>query len=587
MGVRGYDVRQQMGDFDLTILPNNNRIKFNVGFSPERYSGPGYSNYHFNGNEFIYLSQMQSSANDFRLGADWRLGPVDFSLLQGFRRFKDNTFVDSNTLNTGINPGFPAAGNLAAVPNANFTRFDRVLGVSGNVNYTRFSMHTFLAKKLDLTARLIYSSSTSNGNLSEEFAGNNLNPRTAGYPSAPNVLNFGAQYFGINVKRPQTLADFGVTYLATNKLRISNTFRFEQFRINSGDLLTAVFNVTKGSTVTNFNYNNNGFGFGSYLVTRYKKYQDTIEGDYQFNDRYSFFFGYRYGTRRIGVLERNAYNLNSPLPGLIDATQPATAILDEEEENHTNAFFGGFKLRPEKNWTLYFDAERGTADNIFTRVGNYDYTNLRARSRYAPNRNLVLNFAFVLKNNANPGEIDGVSLQDFSVTTKLRTFDASIDWTPNRKVSFSTGYNYNWVNSDTDIYYTYGIPPATIPANSSLLGHSLYFMRNNFFYFNTTVQFNPRVMLYAAYRINQDNGQGSRVSTNLGTLTNGIFVNSYPMSFQSPEARLVLKLNRRLDLNLGYQYYNYRESLLASPYPQNYHAHLPYVSLRLYFGRPE
>jgi hypothetical protein len=51
-------------------------------------------------------------------------------------------------------------------------------------------------------------------------------------------------------------------------------------------------------------------------------------------------------------------------------------------------------------------------------------------------------------------------------------------------------------------------------------------------------------------------------------------------------------LNRHLDWNLGYQYYGYNESdflktFPGSPRAQNYHAHLPYMSLRVYFGRKE
>ena len=34
-------------------------------------------------------------------------------------------------------------------------------------------------------------------------------------------------------------------------------------------------------------------------ITKYRKYQNTLEGDYQFNARYSIHFGYRYGSRRI------------------------------------------------------------------------------------------------------------------------------------------------------------------------------------------------------------------------------------------------------------------------------------------------
>ncbi|HLM55557.1 MAG TPA: hypothetical protein VK422_05470, partial [Pyrinomonadaceae bacterium] len=86
-----------------------------------------------------------------------------------------------------------------------------------------------------------------------------------------------------------------------------------------------------------------------------------------------------------------------------------------------------------------------------------------------------------------------------------------------------------------------------------------------------------------------DTGQGDRLTNP----ANNLLVTSFPMSFQSPEARVAIRVNRRIDWNIGYQYYNYNESRLAalnvpnfivSPRPQNYHAHLPYTSLRFYFG---
>ncbi|MEO8436446.1 MAG: hypothetical protein ABI596_16225, partial [Pyrinomonadaceae bacterium] len=248
------------------------------------------------------------------------------------------------------------------------------------------------------------------------------------------------------------------------------------------------------------------------------------------------------------------------------------------EQNHTHAFFGGFKARPEKNWTIYFDAERGTADNVFSRIGNYDYTNIRAKSRYSPTKQFSFNVAVIIKNNSNPSEIAGVSLQDFGVDVKSRIFTTSIDWAPTSKVSLSTGYNYNWINSDAVVDYFFN-------SIRHPLGHSLYFMRNNFFFADLTAQLVPRVSLFASYRINKDDGQGSRLADPIGAP--GTLISSYPMSFQSPEARVAIKLNKRLDWNIGYQYYNYNESALVGPRPQNYHAHLPYTSLRIYFGRRE
>jgi hypothetical protein len=191
---------------------------------------------------------------------------------------------------------------------------------------------------------------------------------------------------------------------------------------------------------------------------------------------------------------------------------------------------------------------------------------------------LSFNVAVITKNNSNPSEIAGVSLNDFGVDIRSRLFTAAVDWAPTSRLSFSTGYNYNWVNSDAVVDYFFN-------SVRHPLGHSLFFVRNNFFFFDTVAQLHPRVSLFASYRINKDNGQGNRITDPTGTP--GFLVSSYPMSYQSPEARLAVKLNRRLDWNVGYQYYNYNESSIVGPRPQNYHAHLPYTSLRLYFGRRE
>jgi hypothetical protein len=187
-----------------------------------------------------------------------------------------------------------------------------------------------------------------------------------------------------------------------------------------------------------------------------------------------------------------------------------------------------------------------------------------------------------------------VSLEDFGVEVKSRLFNTSVDWTVNSKLSFNGGYTYNHQDSDAVVDYAF----APITTNGGIRGHSLYFIRNHFFFLDTLVQPTRRVSFYGAYRINKDTGQGDRLATPCVapcTLpATGTLITSYPMSFQSPEARVAIRINRNIDWNLGYQYYNYNESdrvRIESPFttvrPQNYHAHLPYMSLRIYFGRGE
>src|SRR5262249_15062626 len=220
-GLHGYNTRTQLGDFDLTILPKNERIRFNVGYSPERYSGPFFSTYHVGGNEFQILTNGRSRVNDFRIGADGKLGPIDWTFLQGFRRFRDDTFVN-------ITPRFINANPAAA----RLTTYSRNEPTRGSTDYTSASIHTLVAKKLDVTGRIVHSSARSNSVFLENFTGTNWNTRIPGTLAPPNVLALGLYNIPSNVKRPNTLADIGVTILATSKVRISNTFRMVKFTID-------------------------------------------------------------------------------------------------------------------------------------------------------------------------------------------------------------------------------------------------------------------------------------------------------------------------------------------------------------------
>jgi len=568
VGLNRFNTKTTMGDFDLTLLPKNETIKFYIGYSPERYDGPATHMYHSGGNEFFLPVDLRSRSNDFRLGADAKLGPVDFSFMQGFRRFRDDSTV---------------VGGLGLNQNANtaqITSFTRNDPVRGSVDYTRFSVHTLVAQKLDLTGRILYSNSESDSNFVENITGRNWNPRVTGWPptppnATPNTLNLGLYDITSNTQRPSWLFDFGATFLATKHFRLSNTFRVEDYEITGDGLFSDFFritrNITGGTRTDSVGFND----LPATETTKYRKYQDTIEGDYDFNNRYSIHFGYRYGKRELELLF-SGFNFGSN--GSFNP--PATPTTSEEfEENQTNAFFGGFKARPYKNWTMYFDAEHGTADNVFTRIGNYNYTNIRFKNRYSPSKRLNFNLFVITRDNANPSEIAGTSIEDFGVKYKSRVFNSSVDWLVTPKFSLNAGYNYNWVNSNAVIDFTYlGV--------SGIRGNALYYLRLNYFYVESTARLSDRITLYSAYRISDDNGQGNRVSDPVVTGARTL-VSSYPMTFQSPEARLAVKLHRRLDWNVGYQYYNYNESSVVGPRPQNYHAHLPYTSLRIYFGRIE
>src|SRR5205085_1467319 len=103
----------------------------------------------------------------------------------------------------------------------------------------------------------------------------------------------------------------GLTYLATDKLRISNTFRVEKFDISGASLFGDFFSLTRGTRTDTIGFNDRDVS----TLTRYRKIQNTIEGDYQFSPRYSIHLGYRHAARRIEeAISGFALNANQPTP---------------------------------------------------------------------------------------------------------------------------------------------------------------------------------------------------------------------------------------------------------------------------------
>src|SRR5574341_1267995 len=319
LGQHTYNTRMQFGDYDLTLLPENRKHKFYFGYSRDTIRGPGLTTYDFSRDEFAINTNQQTRANNFRAGIDGKLGPIFISFLQGARYFKEDTTYSVPFTNQGNNP-------------TNTSRIDtltRELPTSGHHFFTRFSAHTSVAKKLDITARYIYTGSTTNFSFFEQLSGR------AGSPAPFNIINQETFTTSGRVKRPYGIGEVGVTYLATRKLRLSNTFRVDQVHISGGDVLSDFLvqstpvGVPLPPTTTLSLFQRS---------TKYRRFTNTIEGDYQFNRNYSVHAGYRFTDRRVEL-----FSLTAP--------EPAE---NEIFDNKTNSVIFGLKARPGPAWTIYF-----------------------------------------------------------------------------------------------------------------------------------------------------------------------------------------------------------------------------------------
>ena len=546
--------KHNFGDFDLYLLPTNRRIRFNLGYSGDRERGPGTTTVSTQGDQYLLNSTFRTRADEVRAGVEGRVGRVNLGFLQGFRWYRnDSTFTSGPNRGTNLT-------NAAVL-----TSLRREQPMRARAAFTRLSATTNLAERVDLTARYTFTTTSAHFLELENAVGVN----SAGNSFNPDLINFTGE-----TERPAHLGEVGLTWRVSRRVRVQETFRFNWFK-NEGDEVFSQLTFVRrpnGTPVTPFPTT---VSAPISRLLEYKRLSNQLKLDYQHSARFSFHAGWRITDRRIDL---------EGVGRILPTPASATATTEERVDTTNHSFFAGLRANPTKDWTLYFDAERGESDHTFTRVDNLDQIGFRARSRWTPRRGLSFNLSLVTRDSNNPGVgvvdntiFGALDSTPFSVDINSRVFSGSADYSPNTRWSLSGGYTHTRLTTDAEILYFAGLPGSRFAT-----GRSLYYLRDQFFYFNAVADLHRRVRAYAAYRVNNDGGQGSRVTNDVG----GLFIRSLPIVFQTPEARLSFKLGRRLDWNVGYQYYAYREKPPSNT-SQNYRAHLPYTSLRLYFGARE
>ncbi len=564
-GQHNANTSHHFGDFDVTLFPESKNFRAKFGYSFNDTDGPGTSTLRFRSDEFEVGSAFKTNSDDFRAAIEGRLFGFDGGLSYGHRSFRDQTTLFVNSFNPGNNP---------ATNSSSINTFSRQYPAKGQTDFGQFFFHRTFAGRFDVTGRVIYAENKVKFEQLDALTGLN-----SGTPNNIVTLNQIAVLGA--TQRPQTRADLGFTYLIGDRFRISNTLAFDRFTIDGGNTYWEILRQTtaSGGSVADSITNT--------LASRYTGYRriaNTFEGDVQAADWLAFNIGYRWTDRTVHVrgFDRN------------QVSGAATPRTEEELENRTHSLIAGFKLKPTKDWSIVADVERGESDNVFTRLANNDVLNFRLRSLARLNT-VTLNLSGIVKNNDSPGRTIPVSTGSGSSTitvpafdsvayTRIRTFAASIDWDAHEKVSLAAGYNYNYLNSITDIIVPVGTP--AFPSSRFVQGISEFYVRESYFHFDVTARPARWASLFASYRITDDKGQGDRITTRAQDV-----ITSFPIKYQTPEFRIAFRLSDNIDWNLGYQYYSYTErpvqlAFITLPFiAQNYRAHLPYTSLRFYFGR--
>ena len=239
-----FETVRRMDDYNLTLLPQS-AVRIRLGYTRNNTVGPAFSTDH-QGTDTLLFQNTRNLLNAYQFGVDFRVLPrTSISYDQFLQYYKgDSSWNDQNFIfqaanGTPVDPGIAyntPAGQPCAAPVLNaatipptinpacnaFLSYGRWAPVRVSYPTEQLSLQSHYFRKLDLSARVSYSSSDSSiANWYEGFAG--LATRTrerVGLMSGPS-----------NSKRVVGSSDLGVTVHVSEKLRLVDSFRFSNFRI--------------------------------------------------------------------------------------------------------------------------------------------------------------------------------------------------------------------------------------------------------------------------------------------------------------------------------------------------------------------
>lgn len=513
------DTQYTTQDHDLTLFPQS-RLKFFIGYTHANQNGPAISSiqlFNDQGNEFPLFENVCRVRNEYRLGNEFQIFGVRFNWMRGWEDFKEDSQFNSGP-NSGINP---ASGTTLS----SFVRSEPFHGTSP---YWRVGI--FADRKMfSVNGRFTYASGHRDFVLDETSIG------AAPFNGSTNrqVLTFG------DAQRPVITGNLTISVFPTSKLTIVNQTSLYNIRIDGNSSFVELNNATQAFSQVDFQF------LGIRTIA------NSTDVNYQFRPWLGFFGGYQYSDRQIrSILQTSIFGGTNRTPS--------------EQTNILNTGVFGIRLKPIKPLSILVRGEIGRAAHPLTPVADRNYQDLGARIEYKI-KSLVLSAYTRANYNTN-----SVSLSSYA--SHASTYAADATWTVRDWFTLDVGYSKIHLNTAGGIDY--------FALNQFIQGEqSLYI--SNLHTGNVGARFvlNKRTDLYVGYSHVQDNGdgRGNPFGTPAGSALPAFqAAQTFPVKYQSPMARVSVRITEKIRWNLGYQYYGYHEEFFSN---DNFRAHTGYTSV--------
>ena len=533
-GERGFDTERLFQTHDLTLFPGR-RVEILLGYDRNKRTGPGFTTTGlttsagaFDRGDFLrFRTDLRQMNNHSRAGINIHFAGLALTAIQSYDNYREDTlYADASALDFQLD-------NVQQVDD-----LARHEPFHGNTPATVVALRTEKERWIGFQGRFTYSGGRRNSILSE---------RLTAIDQAASLSTLRQTFILGGANRAQGTGEATVTLLPSPKWTITNTSAVNNLRIDG---------AASFLEVTSFE---NRFIDFDRLATRH--ITNATEASYRPVRELSLYGAYRFSTRRIRSSEAFEF------PEFEFRTELA------EVDNDVHAGAGGVRWMPVKGVRASFDVEVGRADRPLTPRSPRKYHNESARVQWRGRGATVVGF-FKSDINSNPADLVG-----FSSDQQSAGFHAS--WArPSGRVTLDGGYTYRRLDTAASIFNLF--EPQSTEART-------YYTSNlHNVSFGSRLVPQRRVTLYFGYALAKDTGRDGGLPAspdftpaypNVGF--DGVsYFQSFPLTYQSPRARISVELTERLSWNFGYQRYSYSERLTSL---QDYRANVGYSSFRWSF----
>jgi hypothetical protein len=529
-GTHLMDTVRRMQDHDLTLLPQS-KVRFHLGYSRNTDDGPALSTaqeFNTSGEGLAVFSNIKQQYNEYRIGADGDFAGFHFTVTHRWEYFKEDTpyTSDGTVAATGLNDQTVLQQFVRSSP-----LHGRSPAWLGNL-FTR-------RKWWGVNARVTYVDGVG------DFAVNEL---------ASGIGQFGAPAtrqiaVGGDAERPDFNGDFNLSLFPTSRLTISNNTSIMSQRMSGDSAYTEVDNGSNFGTTINFQY------LGDRIVT------NSTDVDYRLKKWIGFYAGYHYSDRLVrtiqgaslfaqpGSFAANTYNV-------IDIVQAGTA---------------GVRIQPVKGLTINMETEIDRSNHPLATISPAHYQTLGGRIAYRVKK-LQLSTGYKEVYNANP------QFGFLLTSSHSRNYTANASWAPNNWFTLDASYSRQHLDSLSFLAFF-----ASTIGSQLVTGSSLYVSNIHSGNLGARFGLGRRADLYVGYSIVDDTGDG-RATAVPTDVTNPITalldsVQTFPLIYESPLARLSVRISPKVRWNVGWQFYDYKEMFGILGYYQNFHANTGYTSV--------